>query len=139
MSGKYDDILSLERPRSKKHPHMSRHDRAAQFSPFAALTGHSAAIEETARLTEEKWSLNEEQRAELDQIWKCLEKNIGEHPKIQITYFIPDEKKEGGLYQTLRERVKKVDSYRGTLLLMDGTSIYYENVFSIELEKDEDQ
>lgn len=135
MRDTYEDILHMERPRSKKHPPMSRHDRAAQFSPFAALTGHSAAIEETARLTEEKWSLNEEQRAELDRIWKYLEKKTGEHPKIQITYFIPDEKKEGGLYQTIREQIKKVDPYRGNLLLMDGTSIYYENIFSIEVEK----
>ena len=72
MKGKYDDIINLPHPESKKHPRMSLQDRAAQFSPFAALTGHSAAIDETARLTERKLELNEEKKAELDRMWQYL-------------------------------------------------------------------
>lgn len=133
MSGKYDDILYLPHPVSKKHPPMSIHDRAAQFSPFAALTGHSAAIDETARLTERKIELNEERKAELDRKWQYLSENIASRPRVKITYFIPDEKKEGGLYTTVEGRLKKVDSYKGMLVLEDGTEIYYNHIFEVEI------
>lgn len=135
MSGKYDDILYRSRPVSEKHPPMSLHDRAAQFSPFAALTGHSAAIEETARLTEEQRQLNEEKRAELDQTWQFLMEHISEQPEITVTYFVQDEKKEGGVYITVKGHLKKIDSYRGILVLKDGTTIFYEHIASMEVSK----
>lgn len=134
MSGKYDDILYLSHPVSKKHPPMSLHDRAAQFSPFAALTGHSAAIDETARLTERKIELNEEKKAELDRKWQYLRENISRHPFVKITYFIPDERKEGGLYTTVEGCLKKVDSYKGNLVLEDGTEIYFNHIYEMELK-----
>ena len=93
MNGKYDDIINLPRPESGKHPRMSLHDRAAQFSPFAALTGHSAAIDETARLTDRKLSLNEERQAELNRMWQYLMEKVKERPRLKITYFVKDEKK----------------------------------------------
>ena len=132
--GKYDDIINLPHPESKKHPRMSLHDRAAQFSPFAALTGHSAAIDETARLTDRKLELNEEKKAELDRIWQYLMEKVQEHPILKVTYFIPDEKKAGGLYTTVRDRLKKMDPYKGILVLNDRTSIDYHDIFEIEIE-----
>lgn len=136
MKNKYDDIIHLPHPESKKHPRMSLHDRAAQFSPFAALTGHSAAIDETARLTEQKLELNEERQAELDRMWQyLLEKGQG-RPMIRLTYFVKDEKKSGGLYQTVKERLKKIDPYKRTIFLQDGTNVYYHDIFELELVKE---
>lgn len=137
MSGKYDDIIHLPHPVSTKHPRMSLHDRAAQFSPFAALTGHSAAIDETARLTDRKVERNEEKRAELDRKWKYLQENVDTHPEITVTHFIADEKKEGGIYVTTNARLKKVDSYKGILVFVDGTCIYFDDIFEIELKNGE--
>ena len=135
MNNKYADIMNLPRPEPKKHPRMSLHDRAAQFSPFAALTGHNAAIDETARLTDRKIELNEERKAELDRMWQYLMEKVKEKPKIKITFFIKDEKKSGGIYTTVGERIKKMDPYQKTILLEDGTNIYYREIFEIELEK----
>lgn len=137
MNHKYDDIIHLPRPESKKHPRMSLHDRAAQFSPFAALTGHNAAIDETARLTDRKIELNEEKKAELDRMWQYLMEKVQEHPRIKITFFIKDEKKSGGIYTTVSGRIKKMDPYQKTILLEDGTSVYYRDIFEMELEDEE--
>ena len=137
MPGKYDDIINLPHPESKKHPRMSLHDRAAQFSPFAALTGHSAAIDETARLTDRKLELNEEKKAELDRIWQYLMEKVQEHPMLKVTYFIPDEKKAGGIYNTVRGRLKKMDPYKGILILADGSMIGYSDIYEMEIEKEE--
>ena len=134
MTSKYDDIINLPRPEPKKHPRMSLHDRAAQFSPFAALTGHNAAIDETARLTDRKIELNEERKAELDRMWQYLMEKVQERPRIKITFFIKDEKKSGGIYTTVSDRIKKMDPYKRTILLEDGTSVYYSDIFDIELE-----
>ena len=136
MKNKYDDIIHLPHPESKKHPRMSLHDRAAQFSPFAALTGHSAAIDETARLTEQKLELNEERQAELDRMWQYLLEKGQERPIIRLTYFVKDEKKSGGLYQTVKERLKKIDPYKRTILLQDGINVYYHDIFELELVKE---
>ena len=137
MPGKYDDIINLPHPESKKHPRMSLHDRAAQFSPFAALTGHSAAIDETARLTDRKLELNEEKKAELDRIWQYLMEKVQNHPMLKVTYFIPDERKAGGIYNTVRGRLKKMDPYKGILTLADGSMIGYSDIYEMEIEKEE--
>ena len=133
MTGKYNDIIHLPHPESKKHPRMSLQDRAAQFSPFAALTGHGAAIDETARLTDRKLELSEEKRAELDRMWQYLLEKCKEHPSLRITYFVKDEKKEGGLYTTVKDRLKKIDPYKGILIMEDGTGIFYRDIFEMEL------
>lgn len=129
---KYDDIIHLPRHVSSRHPQMSLADRAAQFSPFAALTGHEAAIQETARLTDEFIELDEDQKAQLDERLRLLKENQFRKPEIEVTYFQPDGKKSGGAYVTVRGRVKKIDEYGRSIVFVDGTMIPMERVFSIE-------
>ena len=93
---KYEDIINLPHPVSKKHPRMSLYDRAAQFSPFAALTGHNAAIIETARLTEKKIRQSEDAISILNEKLHIITENLG--AEVTITYFLPDDRKEGGAY-----------------------------------------
>ena len=114
MTGKYDDIIDLPRPDSK-HPKMSRIDRAAQFSPFAALTGHEDSIKETARLTEEQIDLDESQKDEIGRLLSYLAENIQQKPEITIRWFQPDRRKSGGVYQRARDRVVKIDDYRNDI------------------------
>ena len=85
MSGPYDDIIHLPHPTSPKHPRMSTHDRAAQFAPFAALSGHSAALVETARLTGRRVELDEDAKAELDLKQQILTEYISERPWVAVT------------------------------------------------------
>ena len=122
MTGKYDDIIDLPRPASK-HPKMSRIDRAAQFSPFAALTGHEDSIKETARLTEEQIDLDESQKDEIGRLLSYLAENIQQKPEITIRWFQPDRRKSGGVYQRIRDRVVKIDDYRNEMTLEDGRII----------------
>lgn len=132
MKNPYDDILHLPHPTSKNHPRMSIQERAAQFSPFAALTGHAAAIAETARLTDRKMELDEDTRAELDRRQAILLEHISERPEVTITWFRPDERKEGGAYVTTTGRLKKIDQVERILVLMDGTNIPLEDVAALE-------
>lgn len=132
MSGPYDDIIHLPHPTSKNRPRMSIHDRAAQFSPFAALSGHAAAIAETARLTDRKLELDEDTKAELDRRQAILLEHISERPEITVTWFRPDERKEGGAYITTTGRLKKLDEAERILILTDDTRIPLEAVVSLE-------
>ena len=132
MSVPYDDIIHLPHPTSERHPRMPIHDRAAIFSPFAALSGHGAAIAETARQTERRIELDEDTRAELDRRQAVLLEHIDEQPEITITWFQPDEKKDGGAYLTTSGRFKKIDSLEHTIVLMDGTAIPLEDVAALE-------
>lgn len=119
----YDDIINLENPTSKTHPRMSLYDRAAQFSPFAALTGHDAAIREAARVTEEKQELGEDALALLNEQLNTIRQNAGSGQTVTITYFIPDDKKSGGAYVTHTGIVKKIDEYEGAIIMADQTVI----------------
>lgn len=136
--GSYDDIIDLPHPVSKRHPQMPLSDRAAQFAPFAALTGHDEAIRETARLTDSFIELDEEQREKLDQRLQMLLAEMRadplQIPEIKATYFQPDEKKDGGAYVSVSGRVKKVDGYRRQIWFTDGTALSMENLISIEGE-----
>ena len=132
MSGPYDDIIHLSHPTSKNRPRMSIHDRAAQFSPFAALSGHAAAIAETARLTDRKLELDEDTKAELDRRQAILLEHISERPEITVTWFRPDERREGGAYITTTGRLKKLDEAERILILTDDTRIPLEAVVSLE-------
>ena len=134
MSGKYDDMIDLPHPTSNKHPRMSIQDRAAIFSPFAALSGHGAAIAETARLTDQRMELDEDTKAELDQRQAVLLEHIEEQPEITVTWFQPDGRKDGGAYLTVTGRLKKIDEAARTLILLDGTSILLEDVVGLESE-----
>ena len=132
MSGPYDDIINLPHPTSKRHPRMPIRDRATIFSPFAALSGHGAAIAETARLTERRMELDEDSRAELDRKQGVLLEHIDEQPEITITWFQPDEKKDGGAYLTTTGRLKKLRELERLLVLADGTEIPLEDVVALE-------
>ena len=122
MTGKYDDIINLPRPDSK-YPKMPRIDRAAQFSPFAALTGHEDSIRETARLTEGQIELDEGEKDEIGRLLSYLAENIQQEPEIIIRWFQPDRRKSGGVYQRIRDRVVKIDDYRNEMTLEDGRII----------------
>ena len=132
MSGKYDDILHLPHPTSAKHPRMPISERAAIFSPFAALSGHAGAVAETARLTDQRMDLDEDTRAELDRRQAVLLKYIAEQPEVTVTWFRPDDRKDGGAYVTVTGRLKKIDEVGRTLTLVDGTSIPLEDVVGLE-------
>ena len=132
MSGVYDDIINLPHPTSQRHPRMPIRDRAAIFSPFAALGGHGAAIAETARLTERQIELDEDAWAELDRRQAILLEHIDEQPEITITWFQPDEKKDGGAYLTTTGRLKKFRELERILVLADGTEIPMEDVVALE-------
>ena len=123
MSGRYDDIIDLPHPVSQRHPQMPLADRAAQFSPFAALTGLDAALQETARLTDQRITLDEYEQAELDKMLQALREAAPQHPAVEITYFQPDARKAGGQYVTSVGHVKRIAEYEQQLILTEGTSI----------------
>ena len=129
---RYDDIINLPNPTSKKHPRMSLYDRAAQFSPFAALTGHEAAIKETARQTDEKLMLSDEVIAELNEKLNLIAETIGTQQRVRITYFVPDNKKAGGAYITCSGCVKKFDAYEHTVIMEDKTVIPIKQISDID-------
>lgn len=133
-SHKYDDIMNLPHHVSASHPQMPLLDRAAQFSPFAALTGHHEAIKETARLTEEWIELDESRKEMLDERLQVIRENLINRPEIIFTYYKADEKKSGGAYLTVKGTVKKINEYEHQILLEDGTVLVVENLFSIEGE-----
>ena len=130
--GNYDDIIDLPHHVSETHPPMSRADRAAQFSPFAALTGYDAAVRESARVTEQRIELDEGVKAELNALLNCILEHLSEHPQVSITYFMPDEKKSGGAYRTVTGAVRKLDSFAKTLTLVDGTVVPMEEMIHVE-------
>ena len=130
----YDDIINLPHHVSATRPRMSMIDRAAQFRPFAALTGYDAAIKETGRLTDERIELTEDSRAILDRKQQLLVDNLADHPEVAVTYFVPDGRKAGGAYITVTGRVKKVDDYQRLLLLSDDTKIPLDEILDMESE-----
>ena len=131
---KYDDIIGLPHHVSATRPRMSMIDRAAQFSPCQALTGYGAAIQETGRLTDRKIELSEDERIVLDMKQQILLDNIRERPDVSITYFIPDERKDGGSYVTVTGNVKKIDDYQRLLILTDRAQIPLDEIVDIESE-----
>jgi len=156
---RYDDMIDLPHHISSRHPQMPLMDRAAQFSPFAALTGHEEAVRETARLTEDFAELDEDRKEQIDRRLRFLSSRIAQgwfrepdgriqerkerfsepdsrslEAEMEITYFQPDLKKSGGAYVTVRRSVKKVDRYLGRLLFTDGTALPLERIVSIEGE-----
>ena len=150
----YGDIIDLPHPVSKKHPPLTMQQKAAQFSPFAALSGYEEAIDETGRLTQEKLSLGEDRRAQLDEqlqkIVKSMEmqqktdarikeqpQNTGlrhsmkESPQVSFTYFVPDHCKDGGQYLTVSGAVRKIDGVAGRVILASGLEIPVEDIYDI--------
>ena len=132
---KYDDIRMLVHHRSRVHPPMSLWDRAAQFSPFAALSGHEDAIRETARLTTERAELSESRKEELNEQLVWLREHPDARERVTVTYFCPDAKKAGGAYVTVTGAVKKIDEYELTIIMTDQTVIPIEQISDIKCEE----
>ena len=131
QQAQYEDIIHLPHPVSRRHPPMPLLNRAAQFSPFAALTGHEDAILEAERLTEAFPELGEDQKELLDQKLALLGESLKEQPEIEVIYFRPDEKKEGGEYVTVAGNVKKIRETDRMVVLTDGTRIPVEDIIEI--------
>ena len=130
-SRNYDDIINLPHHVSAVHPHMALADRAAQFSAFAALTGYDDAVRETGRLTDRRIELDEDAKELLDEKLRMLQEQISDCPETSITYFCPDDKKEGGCYVTVTGRVRKIDGYGGKIVLADGAMICMDDILEI--------
>ena len=131
---KYRDIINLPHHQSKRRPSMSMIDRAAQFSPFAALTGHNDAIIETARLTDRKIELDEGTKSVLNEKIQMISDYLSEMPTVTFTHFEPDIKKDGGAYLKTTGTVKKIDDFNKEIYLTDGTIILIEHIYEIESE-----
>ncbi len=130
----YSDIIDMPHHQSDKRPHMSLQDRAAQFAPFAALRGYDEEIIETARLTDERLELSNEDMSLLNERLHLIIDNIKSKPEASITYFVPDEKKEGGAYITVKGNVRRIDEVERIIHLTDNTKISIDDVSRIELE-----
>ncbi len=132
--GRYEDIIDMPHPISRNHPPMAIADRAAQFSPFAALTGYEDAVWETARLTDERRDLDEDLRVRLNEKLMLLQQKSAEQPKVSITYFVPDARKEGGSYETLEGNIKRIDTYGKVIIMQDGSRIAMDAIWNLDGE-----
>ena len=128
---RYDDIINLPHHVSPTRQRMSMHDRAAQFAPFAALTGYEAAVGETARLTAERRELDAQEAEELNRRLAELIARLPERPEVTIEYFVPDERKAGGAYVTVTGRVRHISIAERVLVMEDETVIPMEDVDSV--------
>lgn len=131
----YEEIVNLPHHVSFSHPAMSMHDRAAQFSPFAALTGYDDAIDETARLTETKRELSAEDLEKLNRQIKYLSEHIKEQPLVAVEYFVPDERKEGGSYKKKSGRLRRIDQVMREMEFTDRVKISFDDVLYCEQEE----
>ena len=127
----YDDIINLSRPQYHDLPPMSIHDRAAQFSPFAALVGYDAAVEETARLTDSRREMEEDEINELNRQLSELSERLSERPRIRVTYFIRDRKKEGGRYASKIGNARTIDQAENRIIFTDGESVPVKDMYSV--------
>ena len=129
--GKYDDIINLPNHKSAKRKQMSMVERAAQFAPFRSLTGYTDEVEETARLTDTKTDISEAEADILNRRLSYIKDNISDE-EISVTYFAPDDKKEGGRYETKRGVVRKTDDIYQKLIFKDRTEIAFRDILKIE-------
>ena len=132
--GRYDDIINLPHHTSKEHPQMSMYMRAAQFAPFAALTGHDSALQETARITDTQIELDEEAQKILDKKLSVIREHIKEQPQISLVYFVPDERKIGGSYLSYTGRLCQIDDLEQKLIMADGKEIHLPYILEIDSE-----
>lgn len=131
---RFDHIINMPHHVSKVRQPMSAWSRAAQFSPFAALTGYDDAVKETARLTAERVELDEETKEKLSRKLNMIQEKLSEHPEVEFTYFVPDQKKTGGEYTTHTAQVKKIDLFQRIITTMDGTKIPIDEIVDIDGE-----
>lgn len=134
MTHEYDDIINLPCPTSKTRPRMSMYQRAAQFAPFAALTGHDAAIRETARLTDSMVELSDDDKRILDEKIQAIIQHVSEHPNVSITHFVADSRKSGGTYTITEGTVKKWDEYQRLIIFDNDCSVHIQNVLDIQTD-----
>lgn len=134
MMGPYDNIINLPHHVSTSHPQMTALDRAAQFSPFAALVGYDASVKETARLTDERIELDEEMKAAINERLLMIQEQLDDQPRVSIAYFQPDNKKAGGAYIVATGYVKKIDEYNRNIVMMDRTKIPIDDIIEIDGE-----
>ncbi len=134
---KYDDIIHLQHYQSSERPHMSLHDRAAQFAPFAALSGHEEAIEETARVTDAKMILDEDAIGKMNEALYAISKHLQEKWTVSITYFQPDTLKDGGAYLTDVGTIKRIDDIEKIIIMDSGMKIGMEQVMQVEIMEKE--
>lgn len=127
----YADLMDIPRPTRHIHPSMPRGDRAAQFAPFAALTGHYAAILETARVTQDRIQLTEDEKIQLDYKQQLLQALVDQHPAVTVTYFSPDAKKDGGEYRMVSGHLRGINLRRRVFCLMDGTEIVLDDIVAL--------
>ena len=130
----YDDIINLPHPEPKNHRRMSMMARAAQFAPFAALTGHDDAIAETARLTDKQIELDGALNDELNEAFAQLQQCVSDHPVVEVTHYVPDARKQGGSYCTVTSAVKRLALDTLYLILADGTSIAIPAIISLKIK-----
>lgn len=131
-NSKYKDIIHLPHKQSSTRPHMPVIDRAAQFAPFAALTGYDSAIMETGRLTDEKRELSDAQLEELNAKLCFIGEHLEDGPLVTITYFREDDRKSGGTYLDYSGIVKRIDNYEHTVVMTDGREIFIEDIADID-------
>lgn len=134
--GKYDDIINLPHHVSKIYPQMSLEARAAQFAPFAALTGYEGQIKETARLTNARIDLDEELKSILDSRLQEIQDKLNTKPTVEFTYFVPDLKKDGGKYVTVSGIIKKIDEYKQVIVLENKLEILIQEIIDISIIED---
>ena len=132
MTEDYSDIINLPHHVSHNHPQMPMEARAAQFAPFAALTGYDAVIHETARQTDKQVELEEYDNERLNRIFSELMDSLEEHPVVTVSYFKPDEHKAGGAYVTVTGQLKKVDTYEQLMVMENGTAIPIGNIMDLQ-------
>lgn len=130
----YSDIINLPHPVSKRHPQMSLYMRAAQFAPFAALNGHNAAIQETARVTDSERDLSDEERCIMDRQLQSLLQHIDQSSPVTITHFVADKRKAGGAYHSTRGNIRKWDEYNHILYLDTGEEIPLHTILHMEID-----
>ena len=135
MSEKYEDMLYLNPPVSKTHRKMSIQDRAAQFMPFAALTGYEDLIRESSRITQSRIELSETEIEELKHKLEILHRHEIEKPLIKVQYFVHDLKKSGGSYQMVEKYLHRIDDIEKKIIFKDRTTIHFEEIISIEYEE----
>ena len=128
---RYDDIINLPHHISPTRKQMSMHDRAAQFAPFAALVGYDDAVAETARLTETRPELDEQEQRAINERLAYIADHINEQPEVSIRHFVPDERKNGGAIVEVSGKVKKISTTDGTIVLTDGCKIRLSDIVDL--------
>lgn len=131
---RYDDVIGLQHPTSAKHPRMSGMNRAAQFAPFAALTGYEESIGETARLTDRKTELSEDEIAKINEKLNFLREHIKERPQVTLTFFQPDSRKEGGAYLTVTGKVRRIDEVNRVIVFEDERVVWMEEITEVDVK-----